>query len=123
MLTDSFEENNRNNIFGRNEVFIPSQSIVSQNNSESDLDLQLYFFDKNVEIDKSIFEYLKDNDTFRNINLNKIPDDNMKFKISLKEEIPILYSFDDIEKKYSKKLFIKKNFHPKLIKNLLKMNN
>ena len=120
MLTDSFEENNRNNISGRNEVFIPSQSIVSQNNSESDLDLQLYFFDKNVEIDKSIFEYLKDNDTFRNINLNKIPDDNMKFKISLKEEIPILYSFDDIEKKIFKKTLYKKKFSSKVNKKFIK---
>ena len=120
MLTDSFEENNRNNISGRNEVFIPSQSIVSQNNSESDLDLQLYFFDKNVEIDKSIFEYLKDNDAFRNINLNKIPDDNMKFKISLKEEIPILYSFDDIEKKIFKKTLYKKKFSSKVNKKFIK---
>jgi len=119
MFADTFEENNINNVSVRNEVFSPSQSIVSQNNSESDLDIQLYYVDKIAEIDKSIFEHFKENDSFRNINLNKISDDNMKFEISLTKEEPILYSFDDIKKIFKKALY-KKKFSSKVNKKFIK---
>ena len=113
MFTVSHEENNRNNISGRNEVFIPFPSIVSQDNSENDLNIQ-YFIDKNAENDKSIFEYF---DNIRKINTYA---DNINFKNSLKEEVPILYSFDDIKTKIFKNALYENKFSSEVSQNFIK---
>ena len=92
MMHDSFRENIKNIIYRNYEDAFPSASLISQDNSEND-----FQFDLNEENVNSISN-LYDNEAFRNLYLKeKTSADKTLFKIKLKEEAPILNSFDDIK--------------------------
>ena len=92
MLHDSFRENIKNIIYRNYEDAFPSASLISQDNSEND-----FQFDLNEENANSISN-LYDNEAFMNFFLKeKKTADKTLFKIKLKEEAPILNSFDDIK--------------------------
>ena len=117
MSHDSFEEKIKNQFYRSYEDFLPSSSIISQDVSQGDF--QLFF----TENENSIFKYFNDfndNDIFRNLYLkeNAIGDKTI-FKTNLKEEEPILYSFDDIKKIFENALY-KKKFSCKVNKNFIK---
>ena len=114
MFHDSFEEKIKNHIYRSYENFLPSSSIISQDVSQSDF--QLFFTENENSIFKN-FNDFNDHDIFNNLDLQeKAIGDKTIFKTNLKEEEPILYSFDDIKKIFKNALYIKKNSHPKLIK-------
>ena len=118
-----FEQNNEDSINGSYKGLYYSPIIGYQDISERDLNNNIFYDDES-----SIFKIFNDNkynnDESRILVLNEkiSTDDNTIFKIKLKENIPKLYSFDDIKQKFSKILFMKKNFYLILIIYLLKMN-
>ena len=105
MMHDSFRENIKNIIYRNYEDAFPSASLISQDNSEND-----FQFDLNEENVNSISN-LYDNEAFRNLYLKeKTSADKTLFKIKLKEEAPILNSFDDIKQKIFKNALYEKKF-------------
>ena len=111
MSYDSFGEIIKSSFYRSYEDFLPSSSIISQDNYQNDFQLFLY---KEDEI--SNFKNFIDNDFFMNLNLKeKTIGDKAIFKTNLKEEAPILYSFDDIKKIFKNTLY-KKKFSSKVNK-------
>ena len=105
MMHDSFRENIKNIIYRNYEDAFPSASLISQDNSENDFQFAL-----NEENANSISN-LYDNEAFRNLYLKeKTSADKTLFKIKLKEEAPILNSFDDIKQKIFKNALYEKKF-------------
>ena len=103
MFHDSFEEKIKNHIYRSFENFLPLSSIISEDFSQDDF--QLF----STEKDNSIFKNFNDNDIFKNLDLKeKAIEDKTIFKTNLKEEMPILYSFEDIKKIFKKAIYIKK---------------
>ena len=108
-----FEQNNEVSFYGSYKKLLYSRSISYQDFSEIDLNNSLF-----VDDDKSIFKMFNenkyDNDySIWNLFLNEkiSTGDNTKFKIHLKEDIPMLYSFDDIEQKIFKNSLYETKFH------------
>ena len=117
MFNDSFEEKIKNQFYRSYENFLPSSSIISQDVSQSDF--QLFFTENENSIFKN-FNDFNDHDIFNNLDLQeKAIGDKTIFKTNLKEEEPILYSFDDI-KKIFKNVLYKKKFSSKINKNFIK---
>ena len=106
-----FRQNNEDSSFGDYNGLYYSPSISYQNISERDLNTNLFYSD-----DKFIFNIFNenkyDNDESRILVLNekKSTDDTIKFKINLKENIPKLYSFDEIKQKIFKNDLYEKKF-------------
>ena len=106
MFNDSFEEKIKNQFYRSYENFLPSSSIISQDVSQSDF--QLFFTENENSIFKN-FNDFNDHDIFNNLDLKeKAIGDKTIFKTNLKEEMPILYSFEDIKKIFKKAIYIKK---------------
>ena len=106
-----FEQNNEDSINESYKGLYYSPIISYQDISERDLNNNIFYGD-----DSSIFQIFNenkyDNDESRNLLLNEkiSTDDNTKFKINLKENIPKLYSFDDIKQKIFKNDLYEKKF-------------
>ena len=106
-----FEQNNEDSINESYKGLYYSPIISYQDISERDLNNNIFYGD-----DSSIFQIFNenkyDNDESRNLLLNEkiSTDDNTKFKINLKENIPKLYSFDDIKQKIFKNALYEKKF-------------
>jgi len=111
MFPHLFEQDNEDSIYGSYKGLYHFPSISYQYNSEIDFNNNLFNAD-----DRSIFkifnENKNDNDDSRIFLLNEkmSTDDNTKFKINLKENIPILYSFDDIKHKIFKNALYENKF-------------
>jgi len=107
-----YEQYNEDNIYGSYKGLPYSPSISYQGFSERDPRSNLF-----VGEDKSIFEIFNENqydndNSIRNLSPNEkiSTSDNTKFKINLKEDKPLLYSFDDIKQKIFKNIVYKKKF-------------
>ena len=114
MFHDSFEEKITNHIYRSYENFLPSSSIISHDASQGDF--QSFF----MENDNSILKYFDENDNFWNLYLKENTTGNKTiFKTNLKDEAPILYSFDDIKRIFKNALY-KKKFSSKVNKKFIK---
>ena len=106
-----FEQNNEDSINGSYKGLYYSPIIGYQDISERDLNNNIFYDDES-----SIFKIFNDNkynnDESRILVLNEkiSTDDNTIFKIKLKENIPKLYSFDDIKQKIFKNSLYEKKF-------------
>ena len=86
-------------------------SISYQDIPERDLNNSLFFGDDRAII--NIFNenrYETDESRILLLNEKASTDDNTKFKINLKENIPLLYTFDDIKQKIFKNALYEKKF-------------
>ena len=111
MLPYMFGQNNEDSIDGIYNGLYYSPSINYQDMSERDLNNSV-FNDDDKAIVKIFNENKYDNDESRILVLNeKIPTgDITKFKINLKENIPMRYSFDDIKHKIFKNVLYEEKF-------------
>ena len=106
-----FEQNNEDSINESYKGLYYSPIINYQDISERDLNNDIFYGD-----DSSIFKIFNENkynnDESRILVLNEkiSTDDNTKFKIKLKENIPKLYSFDDIKQKIFKNSLYENKF-------------
>jgi hypothetical protein len=106
-----FEQNNEDSINESYKGLYYSPIINYQDISERDLNNNI-FYDDDSSIFKSFNENKYNNDESRILVLNEkiSTDDNTKFKIKLKENIPKLYSFDDIKQKIFKNSLYENKF-------------
>ena len=105
------EQNNEDSIFGAYKRLYYSPRINYQDMSERDLNNSL-FNDDDQSILNIFNENKYDNDESRILVINEkiSTGDITKFKTNLKENIPILYSFDDIKQKIFKNELYEKKF-------------
>ena len=106
-----FGQNNEDSIDGNNKGLLYSPSITYQDMSERDLNNSL--FNDDVQ---SILKIFNENRNDYDESKILVPDektltgDMTKFKTNLKENIPMVYSFDDIKQKIFKNELYEKKF-------------
>ena len=111
MIRNLLEQNNEDSIFGSYKGLYYSPSINYQDMSERDLNNSL-FNDDDESILKIFNENKYDSDESRILVINEkiSTGDITKFKTNLKENIPLLYSFDDIIQKIFKNVLYEEKF-------------